>query len=650
MSAVAGDTGEVFHAGAEAGTAGADAPAPGAKLSGSPFWLNLEPEPIYAVLHEAEPGRRQTQQAALILPAFGWDDNCSYRSRRDWATELARAGIPTLRIDLPGTEDSVGSPLTPGRFRSWIAAADVASDWLRQRTGAERVIAMGIGLGGLLAYQAAAEGAGIDDLVLWGVRASGRALLRELQAYAAIVSGQIDEAGNARRTDGALDIGGYPLSAETAAQLSTIRLADEPLPNAERRRVLLLGRDALGVDERLRDGLAASGVALTVIETRDYYRAMAPPEFCISPTETLTNSIDWALDVGASQVATSSASAPRSSHEPPAASRAVEFSHRGVPIRERMIEFESSAGRLVGIVSEPVSGPRASCCLVVVNSGGLRRTAPNRLFVEVARRAAALGLPAARFDLPGLGDSDGKAIQSFARSSDNDADMLGVLGEMYDQLEHSGIADRFAATGLSLGGYLSILAALDDPRSIGAISANATTFKWSEAQRRRVMREIKLANVAGTEVLSPTVGRLRPGLRGVVRRLDRMRLVLDAVARRRLANVDWLWRLEHRAEIRNVAKILDELGTGGGQIMLILSDVERLLRILRQPALTRQLARYPNVMVERIPTIDHLLRPLWIQDLVIERVEIAVRALIAAGGQEQTGHVIRSAQPHRADM
>jgi hypothetical protein len=109
-----------------------------------------------------------------------------------------------------------------------------------------------------------------------------------------------------------------------------------------------------------------------------------------------------------------------------------------------------------------------------------------------------------------------------------------------------------------------------------------------------------------------------------------------------------MWRLEHRAEIRNVAKILDQLGSAGGQITLILADVERLLRILQQPALTGRLERYPNITVERIPTIDHLLRPLWIQDLAFERAETAMRGLITvAGPQQQPVPLVKPAQPAR---
>lgn len=56
--------------------------------------------PFFAVLHSAALPTKQT--AVLLCPPFGWEDMCSYRSRREWAEHLALAGHMTLRIDFPG--------------------------------------------------------------------------------------------------------------------------------------------------------------------------------------------------------------------------------------------------------------------------------------------------------------------------------------------------------------------------------------------------------------------------------------------------------------------------------------------------------------------------------------------------------------------
>jgi len=456
-------------------------------VTGKPFWLELAHDHVYGVLHtprSAGPAR----VAVLILPTFGWDSDCSYRARRDWATGLAESGVAVARIDFPGTENSGGSPLDPNRVRSWIDATISAAHWLRQQSGCERLVAIGIGLGGLIAYQAVAGDAEIDDLVLWGVRASGRAYLRELRAYAAVVAGGIDDTESSERAGGAIGIGGHAMSAETVEDLSAIDLSKVPLPQARLRRVLLLGRDAHGVDEKLRRHLADSGATVTVIEADDYYRLVAPPELGLAPTKTIAASIDWLLG-------SSSANIEPLRHLPappvPEAVDAVEFEYGGVSIRERLAEIETTAGRLVGIVSEPPPGSaRASYCLVVLNSGALRHTGPNRIFVELARRATASGVPTMRFDLPGLGDSDGISVRTYERTAEHDADSLAIVAEIYDHLQRLRVADRFVATGLCLGGYLPIRAVLEDGRSIGAISANPPAFRWTDAQQKRLIREL----------------------------------------------------------------------------------------------------------------------------------------------------------------
>ena len=60
---------------------------------------------------------------------------------------------------------------------------------------------------------------------------------------------------------------------------------------------------------------------------------------------------------------------------------------------------------------------------MLLNSGAVRRIGPQRMWVEAARRWAALGVPTLRFDVVGVGDSDGDgsayatAAPSSARSS-----------------------------------------------------------------------------------------------------------------------------------------------------------------------------------------------------------------------------------------
>jgi len=119
----------------------------------------------------------------LVVPPFGWEDVCSYRPLRFLAKTLAESGIPVMRFDLPGTGDSSGSALDSGLFEAWIQSVDDAATKLRAVTGVKDVTVVGIRLGALLALTAAARGSNLQDLILWGATASGRAMLRELRAF-----------------------------------------------------------------------------------------------------------------------------------------------------------------------------------------------------------------------------------------------------------------------------------------------------------------------------------------------------------------------------------------------------------------------------------------------------------------------------------
>ena len=61
---------------------------------------------------------------------------------------------------------------------------------------------------------------------------------------------------------------------------------------------------------------------------------------------------------------------------------------------------------LVGIVTSPEHAPAGGTRAVIMANIGLHhRVGPYRLYVDLARRLAARGLVALRFDLSGLGDS-----------------------------------------------------------------------------------------------------------------------------------------------------------------------------------------------------------------------------------------------------
>ena len=351
------------------------------------LYLETSPDPTFGLFHPA--GGEPRDVSVLICPPFGWEDFCSYRSRLAWAQELAAGGYAALRIDLPATGDSGGDPDDPARLEAWTSAVAAAAAWLRESTGCRRVATIGIGLGGLVACRAMAAGAAIDDLVLWAVPARGRTLLRELRVFARLNATEVDASDALDRpampeppplADGSLEVGGFLLDAETVSALEALDLTKLALPARSSRRALMLERDGIDVDRRLREHLESAGVEVSVAPGPGFGRMMAHPQQAKPPTEEFAVVADWLGKVAGP----GDAAAPGAGGAPETA----EIAHGEARVRETPISIEQPCGRLWGVLCEPIDGPTAPLRGRAAQRG---RPAPNRPGAAVGRAGARLG-------------------------------------------------------------------------------------------------------------------------------------------------------------------------------------------------------------------------------------------------------------------
>ena len=571
--------------------------------NGTPVWLRLGSEPLYAVLHEpADLARRDT--AVLLLPAFGWDEALSYRARREWAIALANAGFMTVRIDLPGSEDSVGSPLAPGRAASWVEAVSDVVRWLRDASRSSRVAVIGIGLGGLLAIEATRSGSPIDDLVLWAVPGRGRACLRELRIYAKAIMGvHAREATDSEGPDGALALAGYLMSAETAAAISAIDVADISLPPDRPHHALLIGRDAHGIDAQLRHRLSDAGAHITAAETADYRQMMTFADKSQAPRDSIERSIRWLNE----------RAAPAEENVSPMASELVTdvitFDYDGCPIRERQIALDSPSGRLVGILSEPEGAEIPPFCVVSVDGGTLRRTNPSRMWTELCRRCAARGIPALRFDFDGIGDSDGQYITRTDRTPFDERRITSDQLRFHDFLEQHGVADSFATVGFCAGAHREFTVALEDSRVVGSILVNPVAVEWTPAQARDRARRQALAPLRGGLVDRVRSKRM-PSLGGMAR-----------TTRALVETVSGAGSAAAHSQLRPLTDAFDTFADTDTSVLFLFSENEPLLDQLDRLGVLASLEKWPNLQVEKLPTLDHHLRPLAAQRSVVAQID-----------------------------
>lgn len=622
------DTGQVQRHESRAANAGS------VTLNPRATWLATKPDPTLAFVHQPDPeGTKAT--AALICPPFGWDEMCSYRGLRAWAQELAGAGYPAVRLNLPGGGDSGGSPGDPGRLDAWVGTISAAAAWVRSAMPVTRVTAIGVGLGGLVACLAVSEGAPIEDLILWGVPARGRTLLRQLRAQASLIAAAHPEDARDRPgPDGDLELTGFRLSAETAQAIEAIELDRRPLPAARERRVLLLGRDGLAVDRALREHFEATGAATEVIAASGYAALLSHPQEAKAPAEAIAASIEWLAQPPDDRIDDShslccaplaaglTCANPQPVRRPPVipvARQSIELAAGEHTIRETALWLRGDCGRLFAMLSESADLAGAPVCAVWLNGGALRHIGPNRVWVEVARRWAARGVPTLRIDLEDIGDSDGDNRASLTNSSFYTSRRTDRTLALLDQLAALGLPQRFILGGLCSGAYWSLQAALADDRVVSALMINLVAFQWSQA----LMAE---------RATQRTLTALRPG---AFRRLthgaisaQQVRAALRSMHPGRLRTGARL--PVEAAQAGHVDRALDRLAERRTEALFLFSEGEPLYnQFVRQRQLDR-LERWPGVTVERIPSRDHMFRALRAQRHVHDALDRALDRVLDA--------------------
>jgi alpha-beta hydrolase superfamily lysophospholipase len=588
--------------------------------------------PFFAVLHSGAAPAKQT--AVLLCPPFGWEDMCSYRSRREWAEHLARAGHTTLRIDLPGSGDSAGSPTDPGQLDAWTQAVDAAAWWLRRAAGIRRVAVIGLGLGGMVSCRAALGGAPIDELILWSVPARGRRLLRELRTFSALEVANIPDPDLAPDTnasadpadDGTLVANGYLLSAETVEALERLDLQEMEPAELQTRRALLLGRDGLKVDKALPAVLEQAGVAVTVADGPGYGAMTVEPQDARAPSEVFELVSSW-LSEGEPQPGEAEpwlqeedprrqAGQPRREVSIAAASEPsdhdeIVLDYAGIALRERPVVFDGPDGRLFGVLTEPL-GMRRQLTALLLNAGPQRRTGPNRMWVEIARRWAASGVCTLRLDLAGIGDSDGDAAALARVTEFYKEGYVEQARAALESLAERGLPERFVVLGLCAGCYWAANAALADERVAAVIMLNPRTLvfdEWRHALRRtRHLRERMLRPSTWRKVLS---GDIR-----LAKHLETGRTLIGRAAStpRRAHKLATSERQGTASE--PLEGLFDALRDRDQRALLLFTGEEVLHSELSRNGMLGQLEdRWPNIeLALRGTSVDtHTLTPLWLQ-------------------------------------
>jgi alpha-beta hydrolase superfamily lysophospholipase len=588
---------------------------------GTTLYVGLTPHTVLCHLHQPDTSSRRST-AVLFCPPFGWDEMTSYRARRNWAQRLAQAGYPAVRFDLPTTGDSGGGPREPARVALWVDATAQMVAWVRERTGAQRIALVGLGLGGLLAWQAAADGADVQDLLLWGVPASGRAMLREHRAYAQVIAagavGEDQPTVTGEQEDE--ELVGYMLTANAEAELRALKPTQQQPPRPLER-VLLFGRDDVPVPAAQEEYFARAASVVETEATADYDSLFALPAHARTPWTTIERTIVW-LEAGernGDQGGAAHAQAVGTPGRGPQQFESVEFEHEGSRLREEPVELELGGYRISGILTTPLDASPANATALLLSAGALRRTGLSRTWVEIARRWAGRGVASLRFDQPGIGDSTGDETQLVSdRVLYDPAETQIVLGAM-DWLARRGLPERYVAVGSCSGAYWSLQAALADQRVVATLMIGLYAVQWSEQL---------VAERATAQAFSALRSRFWKRLANGSISAGELRRKLQELSPRRVGGR--LAGSGEGQEAEHLKTALEALRDRRTEALFVLFEGQPMLRQLVRGGYLAQLEQWPNVMVERVLSPDNLFRGLPLQQQVHASVDKALDRVVGA--------------------
>jgi pimeloyl-ACP methyl ester carboxylesterase len=593
------------------------------RLSGESGWLDAHGGPLYTVLHRPAINRARAT-GVLIVPPFGWHEVCSERGRLEWAAALAQAGYPALRFDLPGTAESIGSPRDDGLLGKWLTAIADAADCLRNEAGADHVVALGIGIGGLLALQASAAGAELDGFILWGAAGAGRTHIREMRAHTTMTASRFPEQRVGEVEPGVSELTGYVMSDETSAALSAVTVGELGLDGAGRT-VLTLGRGEFGIEDKLVQALIAAEFEVTIRPCGGYAAFLdAHPERNRRPSRAIAESISWLEEKFADAAGTGLGDMVNGhqagAHD--ARNSIARFTEPAGSWTEQLVSRKTRSGFGSGVLCEPDSPTSADVCFVFMNSGTRRRCGPNRMWVEASRRWASQGWKTARVDLDGLGDSDGERHSEVTRPA-----AVESLCEWLDELAARGFASRFVLLGLSSGAINSLAATARDHRVVGVIALNPPDIPASDAYRAELRRRRLMVNIRDAVVT-------------VLHRQTPPHIEVSAV----LGLVGDLLRgkgftREGRRHRRDLLAQFTQWRDLGVTVGLYLSVKERIRGWMEEDGLIPRLREWPNLRLECPTDVwDHDLRALWVQRAVHAWIdEVAIWILVEADAAPPLG-------------
>jgi alpha-beta hydrolase superfamily lysophospholipase len=343
---------------------------------------------LFGVVHL--PVDNQIRGGVLICGSLGKEGMDSVRLHRVLAGSLARRGFAVLHFDYLGLGDSAYAQGRDDAVANWIASVGHALDYLTQ-IGAESATAIGIRAGCLILNEYLAhphaQSRTVNRVVYLDPYGTGRRYLREHTTLFRLSVGE-DAA-----TPGEVSIIGGRLSDHAAAEFAALRMGANPVSAHGVDNVLLVGRPA-ETDKHLTALASAEGVDSIITGGLPECAAPTPMPLPI-PFTAVDSIIDW-ID----------GNVPTRTHRAvPQYLTTVTMPAEGpdgVDVFESIERIEPNGLFAIRTLPRRRRPAPAKTVLFFVMSNDLH-LGPAREWVELARRIAAAGSQAVRWDPAGQG-------------------------------------------------------------------------------------------------------------------------------------------------------------------------------------------------------------------------------------------------------
>lgn len=394
----------------------------------------------------------------VLVPAHGLEALAAAHSLKRLADRLAADGHAALRFDLPGTADALGGDAAPDRIARWTEAIPEAAEMLSAHAGTGRVVLAGHRFGALLAMAAAPSIGSLAGIALIDPIVRGRAYARELALAAWAVAEGARLGPDATSTEAGVQVGGHLTTTATLSAMKALDLCNLPAP----------GVPALVLHRRDMPDIAPLRAAWGAASAATFQPVAGLEGLGLSPT--MARTPEAMMDALAGWLAVLDRPSLGAATGPlPARLETASF-------MEEAVVF-GPGNRLFGILCLPAQPKPGSPALLMVNPGRTPHVGWARSHVDQARALAAEGHASLRFDLGGIGDSDG-----YPGAADSIEDVLYSDHAVADaRAGLDWLAERTGAPVVVLGACSGAFAALRvaaDLRVAGIVLVNIQRFVW----------------------------------------------------------------------------------------------------------------------------------------------------------------------------